>query len=269
LSFPIAEGKPMILDRIVEAKRREVGYLKESTSLEALKKAARDLPSPRDFRKAISGQECSIIAEVKKSSPSKGRIREDFDPLKIASIYEANGAAAISVLTDEEFFEGEKSYLSKIKETVSLPLLRKDFIIDPYQIYETRIIGGDAILLIAGLLGEETLRQFIDLAESVGLLPLVEVHSREELDKALAAGARIIGINNRNLKTFSTDLMTSMELAPSVPGGRIVISESGIHTRKDLEALMKKGIHTFLIGETLMKAPDIGKKLMELLGEEK
>jgi len=259
----------MILNRIVEVKRREVDYLKESTSLEALKKAVRDLPSPRDFRKAIKGPECSIIAEVKKSSPSKGRIREDFDPLKIASIYETNGAAAISVLTDEDFFEGKRSYLSEIKETVSLPILRKDFIIDPYQIYETRIIGGDAVLLIVGLLEEETLRQFINLAESLGLSPLVEVHSRKEMDKALAAGAEIIGINNRNLKTFSTDLRTSVELAPSVPEDRIVISESGIHSREDLETLMKKGIHSFLVGETLMKAPDIGEKLRELLGEEK
>ena len=259
----------MILDKIIKAKRKEVDYLKESTSLEALKKAVRDLPSPRDFRKAIKGPECSIIAEVKKSSPSKGRIREDFDPLKIASIYEANGAAAISVLTDEEFFEGKKSYLSEIKETISLPILRKDFIIDPYQIYETRVIGGDAVLLIAGILKEETLRQFINLAKSLGLSPLVEVHSRKEMDKALAAGAGIIGINNRNLKTFSTDLRTSVELAPFVPEDRIVISESGIHSREDLETLMKKGIYSFLVGETLMKAPDIGEKLRELLGEEK
>lgn len=257
----------MILDRIVEVKRREVDSLKESTSLEALQKAVRYLPSPRDFRKAISGRDCSIIAEVKRSSPSKGRIREDFDHIEIASLYEENGAAAISVLTDEEFFEGKNSYLSEIKETVSLPLLRKDFIIDPYQIYETRIIGGDAVLLIAGILKEETLRQFIDLAESLGLSPLVEVHSREELDKTLAAGAGIIGINNRNLKTFSTDLRTSMELAPSVPEDRIVISESGIETRKDIETLMKKGIHSFLVGETLMKAHDMGGKLKELLGK--
>ena len=255
----------MTLDKIVEVKRREVNYLKKSTSLEALKKAVRYLPPPRNFKKAISGRDCSIIAEVKRSSPSKGRIRENFDPLKIASIYEANGATAISVLTDKEFFEGENSYLSEIKETVSLPLLRKEFIIDPYQIYETRIIGGDAILFIAGLLKEETLRQFINLAESLGLSPLIEVHSREELDKALAAGAGIIGINNRNLKTFSTNLRTSMELVPSVPEDRIVISESGIHTREDIATLMGKGIYSFLIGEALMEAPDIGKKLRGLL----
>jgi len=255
----------MILDRIVEVKKREVDYMKETTSLEALKEAVRDLPSPRDFRKAISGPECSIIAEVKKSSPSRGRIREDFDPVKIASIYEANGAAAISVLTDKEFFDGKNSYLSEIKETVSLPLLRKEFIIDSYQIYETKIIGGDAVLLIASILKEETLRQFIDLAESLGLSPLVEIHSSEELDKALIAGAGIIGINNRNLKNFSTDLMTSMDLAPSIPEDKTVISESGIETREDIATLMGKGIYSFLIGEALMKAPDTGKKLRELL----
>ncbi|MBW2648815.1 MAG: indole-3-glycerol-phosphate synthase, partial [Deltaproteobacteria bacterium] len=138
-------------------------------------------------------------------------------------------------------------------------------IIDPYQIYETRVIGGDAILLIAGLLKEKTLRQFIDLAESIGLSPLVEVHSREELDRALAAGAGIVGINNRNLKTFSTDLTTSLDLAPSISGDRIVVSESGIHTREDIVTLTEKGIHTFLIGEALMKAPDIGKELRGLL----
>jgi len=258
----------MILDEIIKVKRREVDCLKESTSLEALKKAVRDLPPPRNFRKAISDPECSIIAEVKRTSPSKGRIREDFDPLKIASIYEANGAAAISVLTDKEFFEGGNSYLSQIKEAVSLPLLRKEFIIDPYQIYETRIIGGDAVLLIASLLEEKTLRQFINLAESIGLSPLVEIHSREELDKALAAGAEIIGINNRNLETFSTDLRTSMELVSSIPENKIMISESGVSTREDIEALMQKGIHTFLVGEALIKAPDIGKKLMKLLGGE-
>ena len=258
----------MILDKIIKAKRKEVDYLKESTSLEALKKAVRDLPSPRDFRKAIKDPECSIIAEVKKSSPSKGRIREDFDPLKIASIYEANGAAAISVLTDEEFFEGKKSYLSEIKETISLPILRKDFIIDSYQIYETRALGGDALLLIAGLMDLDTLRDFISLTESLGLFPLVEVHSDGEMEKALGAGAKIIGINNRNLKTFETDLKTSLDLLPAVPQGKTVISESGIHTRRDIEMLMSNGVHAFLVGETLMRAADIGAKLDELLGLE-
>jgi indole-3-glycerol phosphate synthase len=256
----------MILDRIVEAKRKEVASLKGVRPLSRLEEAVRNLPLPRDFRRAISHLRCSIIAEVKRHSPSKGRIREDFNPFKIAAIYQENGAAAVSVLTDEEFFGGRGTYLSGIREIVDLPLLRKDFIIDPYQIYETRVLGGDALLLIACLLEEEQLREFIRLTKALNLSPIVEVHTREELDKALAASAEIIGINNRDLRTFSTDLGISLDLIPSIPGNRIVVSESGINTREDIETLMKAGIHSFLIGEALMRAEDIGGKLRELLG---
>jgi indole-3-glycerol phosphate synthase len=256
----------MILDRIVEAKRKEVASLKGRMPISRMQEAMRDLPAPRDFRSAISRSPCSIIAEVKRRSPSKGRIREDFDPMKIASLYQENGAAAVSVLTDEEFFEGNGTYLSGIREVVDLPLLRKDFVIDPHQIYETRILGGDALLLIAGLLEGKQLREYIRLSESLGLSPLVEVHTREELDKTLASGAEIIGINNRNLKTFSVDLGTTLDLAPSIPGDRVVVSESGINTREDIERLMKAGIRSFLVGEALMRAEDIGGKLRKLLG---
>ena len=256
----------MILDRIVEAKRKEVASMKELRPLSRLEEALRNLSLPRDFRRAISNLPCAIIAEVKRHSPSKGRIREDFNPFKIATIYQENGAAAVSVLTDEEFFEGRRTYLSDIREIVDLPLLRKDFIIDPYQIYETRVLGGDALLLIASLLEEEQLREFIRLTKALSLSPLVEVHTREELDKALAAGAEIIGINNRDLRTFSTDLGISLDLIPFIPGNRIVVSESGINTRDDIETLMKARIHSFLIGEALMRAEDIGGKLRELLG---
>jgi len=235
----------MILDRIVEAKRKEVASMKELRPLSRLEEALRNLSLPRDFRRAISNLPCAIIAEVKRHSPSKGRIREDFNPFKIATIYQENGAAAVSVLTDEEFFEGRRTYLSDIREIVDLPLLRKDFIIDPYQIYETRVLGGDALLLIASLLEEEQLREFIRLTKALSLSPLVEVHTREELDKALAAGAEIIGINNRDLRTFSTDLGISLDLIPFIPGNRIVVSESGINTRDDIETLMKAGIHSF------------------------
>ena len=255
----------MILEGIVEAKRKEIAYLKGVKSLARLKEAMRDLPPPRDFRRAISRSPCSIIAEVKRRSPSRGRIREDFDPFKIAAIYQENGAVAVSVLTDEEFFEGDRRYLSGIRKVVDLPLLRKDFIIDPYQIYETRILGGDALLLIARLLAEEQLREYIRLSKALGLSPLVEIHTREELDKALASGAEIIGINNRDLKTFSTDLGITLDLAPSIPGNRIVVSESGINTREDIETLVKAGVHSFLVGEALMRAEDIGGKLRELL----
>jgi indole-3-glycerol phosphate synthase len=256
----------MILDRIVEAKREEVASLKVVRPLSRFEEALTDLAPPRDFRRAISRLPCSIIAEVKRRSPSRGRIREDCDPFKIAALYQENGAAAVSVLTDEKFFEGSRTYLSGIREIVDLPLLRKDFIIDPYQIYETRVLGGDALLLIACLLEEGELREYIRLTEALDLFPLVEVHTQEELDKALAAGGAIIGINNRDLRTFSTDLGVTLDLIPSIPGDRIVVSESGINTREDIETLMRAGIHSFLVGEALMRAEDVGGKLRELLG---
>ena len=256
----------MILEKIVAVKREEVASLKRATPLAQLKEAMRDLSPPRNFRGAISNARCSIIAEVKRRSPSKGRIREAFDPFKIATLYQDNGAAAVSIITDQAFFEGKGQYLPGIKEIIDLPLLRKDFIIDPYQIYETRALKGDALLLIASLLEEGELREYIQLTEALGLAPLVEVHSNEELDKALAAGADIIGINNRDLKTFSTDLKTTLGLAPSIPRDKIVVTESGITTREDIELLMEAGVHAFLIGEALMRAGDIGAKLRELLG---
>ena len=255
----------MILDRIVEAKRHEVAARKEMTPFAHMEDARGNLLPVRDFRGAIDNAPCSIIAEVKRSSPSKGRIREEFDPVQIATIYQDNGAHAVSVLTDEAFFEGKGEYLTAIKKTIDLPLLRKDFIIDPYQIYETRIIGGDAVLLIASLLEQGQLREYITLAEALGLAPLVEVHTREELDMALAAEAEIIGINNRNLQTFATDIETTLKLAPLIPSDRTVVTESGINTREDIEQLMEAGIHCFLIGEILMRAEDIGWKLRELL----
>ena len=258
----------MILDQIVTAKRQEIASLKQATPLAQLKEAIRDLPRARDFSKAVSHQPCAIIAEVKRSSPSKGRIREQFDPVQIASFYQEHGAQAVSVLTDEQFFEGKGRYLADIKKIIDRPLLRKDFIIDEYQIYETRILGGDALLLIAAILEQGQLQEYIQMAEQLGLAPLVEVHTQAELAKALAAGAEIIGINNRDLKTFSTDLKRTLELAPAIPEGKIVVSESGITTRKDIELLMAAGVHCFLIGEVLMRAGDIGGKLRELLGRE-
>lgn len=256
----------MILDNIIAVKKKEVALLTQNKPLSELKAAIRDLPAPRDFRKAISCRHCAIIAEIKRRSPSKGILKEDFDPVQIASIYEKNGAAAISVLTDREFFGGDKPFLANIKETVQIPLLRKDFIIDLHQIYETRYLQGDAVLLIAAILEEEQLREYIALAESLMLSALVEVHSREELEKALAAQASIIGINNRNLKTFSTDLNTSLNIAPQIPADKIIVSESGIHSRQHIEKLMTVGIHAFLIGESLMCSKDIGQKLNKLCG---
>jgi indole-3-glycerol phosphate synthase len=257
----------MILETIIENKKREIRRLKEERPLLILKESLKCIAPPRDFKTALTGRDCSIIAEVKKRSPSKGLIRKDFDPVGIASLYEKKGAAAISVLTDEQFFGGKSSYLSDIKKTVGIPVLRKDFIIDPYQIYETKSLGGDAVLLITRILDETMLTHCISLAEALGLSPLVEIHSREDLDKAVAAGAGIIGINNRNLQTFSTDLQNSLDLAPFIPEDTVVISESGIETRNDIEILMNEGIHAFLVGEALMKAEDVGAKLEELLNK--
>lgn len=258
----------MILERIVKAKRQEVAARKEITPRAQLADAIGNLLPVRDFRRAINNAPCSIIAEVKRSSPSQGRIREEFNPVQIATIYQNNGAHAVSVLTDEAFFEGKAQYLTGITKSIDLPLLRKDFIIDPYQIYETRILGGDAVLLITSLLEQGQLREYITLSETLGLAPVVEVHTKKELDKALAADAQIIGINNRDLKTFLTDIKTTLKLAPLIPGDRIVVTESGINTREDIEQLMEAGIHCFLIGEALMRAEDIGGKLRELLGRE-
>jgi len=258
----------MILDKIIDTKKEEVAHLKRIRPLQELKHAIADLPSPRNFHEAVSGREFAIIAEVKRRSPSKGTLKEDFDPVLIALLYEENGAAAVSVLTDRAFFGGDVAYLADIKKCVRLPLLRKDFIIDLYQIYETRFLRGDAVLLIAGILTDVQLREYTDLATSLGLSVLCEIHSQGELDKALAANVRIIGINNRDLTTFSVDLKTSITLAASIPADRVIVSESGIRTRQDIETLTKAGIHAFLIGETLMTSDNMGRKLRELLGKE-
>jgi indole-3-glycerol phosphate synthase len=257
----------MILDDIVEVKRREVAGRKIKTPLSALTAAIEGMPLTRDFRRALDNGDCAIIAEAKRRSPSRGIIREDFDPVRIAGEYERHGATAVSVLTDESFFGGSNADLTAVKGAISLPVLRKEFIIDPWQIFETRAIGADALLLIAAILRENQLREYRELATSVGLASLVEVHDRAELEAALRAGAEIIGINNRDLKTFSTDIGTSLTLAPLVPADRIVVSESGIRSRAEIDTLMKAGVRTFLIGEALVAAPDRGVKMRELLGQ--
>ncbi len=257
-----------IFDQIFESKKADVDQLKASLPIDELRKMVKDAPSCRDFKAALAVRECAVIAEVKFRSPSKGQLRTDLDPVFIAESYEENGASAISVLTDRNFFGGEKLYLNIIRRAVGLPLLRKDFILDPWQIYESRMLGADAILLIVAMLEENQLREYLELAGTLGLAALVEVHDREELERALAAGAEIVGINNRNLKTFVTDLNISLELSEAIPRDRIVVAESGIRSREDIRRLMSAGISAFLIGETLMTAPDIGQKLRELLGKE-
>ena len=255
----------MILDKIVETKKEEVAQAKRNIPLADLQDTIKKLDPCRNFKEAISGNSCRIIAEVKCASPSRGRLVENFDPVKIAMTYEKNGAAAISVLTDEKYFEGHKKYLTQIRREIRLPLLRKDFIIDPYQIYESRAIGADAVLLIVSILGAK-LGDFIALARELGLAALTEVHTAAELEIALAAGADIIGVNNRKLDTFVTDINTCKELARLIPAGKIIVAESAIFTRADIENIQEAGISAFLIGEALVTAPDIGGKLRELRG---
>jgi indole-3-glycerol phosphate synthase len=258
----------MILQKIVENKREEIERQKEILPLGELRQMLADRPPSRDFVGAIRHRDCAVIAEVKRSSPSKGLIREDFNPIEIAGIYADNGASAISILTERKFFGGNAAYVPQISRVVGLPLLRKDFIIDPYQINETRVLGADALLLIARLLEAGELRDFIGFASELGLAALVEVHDEADVEKAISSGARLVGINNRDLATFRTDLEVSIQLARMVPKGVTVVSESGIDSRGEIEKLMEAGIHAFLVGESLMREKDVGKKLRELLGAE-
>ena len=261
---------PDILKKIIDYKRDELAAVKARVPLSELKARISDVPPAKGFQAALrqtdeSGR-IAVIAEVKKGSPSKGVIRADFDPVAIAGIYESNGAACLSVLTDEHFFLGNLSYLSDIRKTVGIPLLRKDFIFDQYQILEARAAGADAILLIAAMLDLTVLKDFYFLARDLGLDVLLEVHDEEELETALSTECDLIGINNRNLRTFVTDLGTTEQLLKIIPRERLVVSESGINTQQDIARLRNAGAGAFLIGESLMREPDIGKKLRELLG---
>jgi indole-3-glycerol phosphate synthase len=258
----------MILQKIIENKKEEVERQKVILPLGELRQMLADRPPTLDFAGAIRGRGSALIAEVKRSSPSKGRIREDFDPVAVARIYEANGASAVSILTERKFFEGRAAFVPQIRKAVNLPLLRKDFIVDPYQIAETRVLGADALLLIARVLKAGELLEFIGLASELGLAVLVEVHDEPDLEKALAAGARVVGINNRDLETFQTDIEVSIRLSRRIPKGITVVSESGINRRKDIDRLMEADIHAFLVGESLMREKDIGRKLRELLGRD-
>ena len=259
----------MILNTIVAHKRRELKRDRERAPFQTLKSRIHDLPPTRDFRAALAVPGAvNLIAEVKRKSPSKGIIREDFDPVEIAKIYARNGASAISVLTDHEFFGGDLSYLSTIRNAVELPLLRKDFTIDEYHIYQARVSGADAVLLIVAILTPEQLREFIEIAKNLNLAALVEVHTQTELNISLDVGAEIIGINNRDLKTFHTDIATSFHLRKSIPDDRIVVSESGIYTREDVIRLGEADMDAILVGESLMRSADIGGKVRSLLGSE-
>ncbi|HHW39911.1 MAG TPA: indole-3-glycerol phosphate synthase TrpC [Syntrophomonadaceae bacterium] len=258
----------MILDQIVSAKREEVARLREAFPLHRLRRQAEEAPPARDFLRALkrTGGQVNLIAEIKRASPSRGVIRPDFDPPALAREYESAGAKAISVLTDERFFQGHPEHLRRVREAVALPVLRKDFIIDPVQIYESRLLGADAVLLIAAVLEQSRLEDCLALARELGMAALVEVHTEEELYRVLRTGARIIGINNRDLATFKTDLSTTFNLAPLIPPGRVVVSESGIRTGEDLVRLAERGIDSVLVGEALMRAPDVAAEIRRLLG---
>ena len=257
----------MILDRIRAYKLKEVAESKGLVSIESLKERCKDIPEAVKSGTVLKkDHRIKFIAEIKKASPSAGIIREDFNYINIANEYEAGGASAISVLTDKEFFKGDIKYLSEIKDAVSLPVLRKDFIIDPYQIYEARTAGADLVLLIARILTKEQIEIFLSLSHKLGMECLVEVHDNEELEKVLETEAAIIGINNRNLDTFETNLETTLQLCHRVPEGKIIVSESGIKTRADVLILEKAGIDAILIGETLMRSRDISQKITELFG---
>ena len=258
----------LILDTIIAHKRKELAIEQAQVPLAKLEDQISNLPPTRDFRDAIADRDrdaVKLIAEVKKKSPSKGIIREDFHPVSIAETYVENGAAAISILTDRHFFAGELDYLCAIRDAVDVPLLRKDFTIDPYHIYQARVAGADAVLLIVAALTASQLRTFMEVAASLSLACLVEVHTPEELEIALAVDAQIIGINNRDLRTFHTDIATTFRLRESIPSDRVVVSESGIYSREDVLRLQEAGIHAMLVGESLMRSPDIGEQVRRLI----
>lgn len=256
-----------ILDQIVARKREEVAAARRGLPEADLEARLAPMPSPRDFRAALeAGSGPRVIAEVKKASPSSGVIRADFDPVALALAYEAAGAACISVLTDEPYFQGHLRHLEAARAAVSVPLLRKDFILERYQLLEARAAGADAVLLIAEVLEGDRLPHLLHEANRLGLQALVELYDRGNLSRVLAAGASLIGVNNRDLRTFEVRLEHTLEIAREVPPGTCLVSESGIRTRADVERLAAAGVRAFLVGESLMRQSDVGAALRELLG---
>lgn len=259
---------PDILKKIIQRKLEEVEERKALTPYADVKKYARSATPPRSFvyalqRKIHAGQ-AAVIAEIKKASPSKGIIRENFVPAEIAVSYEKGGAACLSVLTDVDFFQGSDAYLKQAREVCSLPVLRKEFIVDPFQVYESRMLGADCILLIVACLSDEQLKEFTALALELEMDVLVEVHDKAELERALVLDLPMIGINNRNLRSFETSLQTTIELLEMVPEDCIVVTESGIHTAEDVALMRSHNVNAFLVGEAFMKADAPGEKLAEL-----
>jgi indole-3-glycerol phosphate synthase len=261
-------GTPDILNTILRRKAEEISERSARVPLAELAQQAATAGPPRGFAQALRSRvhagQAAVIAEIKKASPSKGVLREHFDPPAIAASYAKAGATCLSVLTDVDFFQGADEYLLQARAVCSLPVLRKDFVIDPYQVYEARALGADCILLIVAALDHTTLLELIRLAEQLQLDALVEVHDADEMKRALATPASLIGVNNRNLRTFETALETTFELLKDFPADRLLVTESGIHTRTDVRRMRERGVHAFLVGEAFMKVSDPGAKLAEL-----
>jgi indole-3-glycerol phosphate synthase len=262
---------PDILQEILRTKEREVAERKARTPLDQLQSEIDRLPATRGFVDAIAGRvaagRAATIAEIKKASPSKGIIRADFDPARIARSYAENGACCLSVLTDVDYFQGSDAYLQQARSVCGLPVLRKEFIIDAYQVYESRVLGADCILLIVAALGDARLQEFARLANDLDMDVLVEVHDAEELERCLAMDTRLVGINNRDLRSFETSLNTTLDLLPRIPVDRIVVTESGIHDLADVRLMMEHDVHAFLVGEAFMRAEQPGDRLKALFGE--
>jgi len=267
----MSDNRPDILQRILATKQQEIAARQNKLSFDALRQQAHHVSPPRGFvaalRRRVEHGGAGVIAEIKKASPSKGVIREDFNVVEIARSYEAGGASCLSVLTDSEYFQGHEVFLTQARSACSLPVIRKDFIVDPYQVMEARAIGADCILLIVAALDDEQLASLHAAARAQGMDVLVEVHDGDELERALKLDLELVGINNRNLRSFETSLDTTIELLPRVPDGCLVVTESGIHTRADIALMRDHDVHAFLIGEAFMRAPDPGKALAELFAD--
>jgi indole-3-glycerol phosphate synthase len=259
---------PDILVKILERKREEIVERSAKDSIEDLKQRCVNADAVRGFinsiENRINSDQPAVIAEIKKASPSKGILREDFEPAQIARSYADHGAACLSILTDKDYFQGHEEYLKQARAACDLPVIRKDFIIDPYQVYEARTIDADCILLIVAALDDAVLQILFDLAHELGMDVLMEVHDEQEMQRALKTGARLIGINNRNLRTFDTSLDTTLSMLDMVNEDHILVTESGIHTRDDVQLMRDNNVNAFLVGEAFMRADDPGEKLAEL-----
>ncbi len=259
---------PDILKKIIKRKEQEIDDRVKTKSIEQVIELAKDASPVRGFVDSMKARlakgDPAIIAEIKKASPSKGLIREDFHPAKIAKSYEEGGASCISILTDIDFFKGSDAYLKQARAACNLPVIRKDFIIDPYQVYESRMMGADCILLIVTVLDNMKLNQLYSLARALDMDVLIEVHDEEELLRSLPLGADLVGINNRNLRNFDTSLHTTIDLLPQIPEGRIVVTESGIHNSEDVTLMRENDVNAFLVGEAFMRADDPGSALKKL-----